>query len=112
MSPVGSWIARPVAASGMATRPTAAAPRPRVAQRLQVEHADAADDERGAEHVQQVRDREQPGRMPADMPERRLLEEAQDVGVEREHGLQRSSKALPLTMMRSARISRSVRVDG
>ena len=29
LSPVGTWIASPVAASGMAMRPTAAAPRPR-----------------------------------------------------------------------------------
>ena len=50
-----------------------------VAQHLEVEYADATDDKGGAEDMQQVCAREQPSGMPADMPQRGMLQQAQSV---------------------------------
>ena len=75
-----------------------------------IEHRDGADEESGAEHVKHVGERERIGGVAGEMAEARVLQGAQRLGIDVHH--QRSSKVLPATEMRSARISRSTRVDG
>ena len=104
--PVGTWRASPPAATGMAT--TARILEAACDER-RIEHRDGADEESGAEDVKHVGDRERIGGVAGEMAEARVLQGAQRLGVDVHH--QRSSKVLPATEMRSARISRPTRVD-
>src|SRR5687768_4188414 len=72
-----------------------------VEKHLEVEYGDAADNEGGAQHVQDVDDQEQPGRVPRRLAEGRRLEPAEAVRIHRTAPY-RSSKVLPPTTMRSA----------
>ena len=108
--PVGICSARPAAASGSATRPiVAASPRRRSDQR-DVEGRDGADKERRAEHVREVCERVEERRMARRVAQSGLLQGREPVEIGRHR--QRSSKVLPSTRMRSARISRGTFVEG
>ena len=94
----------------MAKAPIFVALRIAVRQDGHIEDGNAADDEGGAEHVKDIREHEEPRRVPREMPQTGMLESRQGIEIGLRH--QRSSNVLPLTTMRSARISCATLVDG